>query len=178
MLRRLLLVPVLLTVSSWAAAINAPGVPNFFQVDERLYRGAQPTAEGLKSLQKLGIKTIVDLRGPDSSLEKKEVEALGMKYVSVPLRGLTAPTDQEMEKVLKLLEPAASTGWPVFVHCRRGKDRTGTVVACYRIAHDGWKNGKALAEAREHGMSLIERAMMHYILNFTPPKDLELNKAP
>jgi protein tyrosine/serine phosphatase len=56
----------------------------------------------------------------------------------------------------------------VFVHCRRGKDRTGTVIACYRIQHDGWDNRHALEEAKEHGMSSFERAMRAYILSFKP----------
>jgi protein-tyrosine phosphatase len=66
--------------------------------------------------------------------------------------------------LLGLLNDAAAG--PVFVHCRRGADRTGTVLACYRIAHDGWDNSKALSEARSLGMSWIERAMQSYVLHY------------
>jgi protein tyrosine/serine phosphatase len=54
----------------------------------------------------------------------------------------------------------------VFVHCRRGVDRTGTIVACYRIAHDHWENRKALAEAEANGMSWTEIAMKYYVLGY------------
>jgi tyrosine-protein phosphatase SIW14 len=154
-----------------AEAPHAPGVPNFHPVDEHVYRGAQPTLEGFKSLAKLGIKTIVDLRGggDHTAAEKGEVEALGMRYVHVPMNGMQAPTDEDVTKVLDLIDsPDASSNWPVFIHCKRGRDRTGTVIACYRIKHDHWDNEKALTEARLNGMSFVERAMMRYVLRYKP----------
>ena len=156
-----------------AEAPHAAGVPNFLQVDEHVYRGAQPTPEGLKSLAKIGVKTIVDLRGggDHTASEQGEVEALGMRYVSVPMKGMQAPTDDDVAKVLNLIDsPEASTNWPVFIHCKRGKDRTGTVIACYRVKHDHWDNIKALTEARLNGMSFVERAMMGYVLRYKPAK--------
>ena len=50
--------------NKWAERIELPGVPNFHKVSNDLYRGAQPTAEGMKRLEKLGIKTVVNLRSP------------------------------------------------------------------------------------------------------------------
>jgi len=146
----------------------AAGVPNFHIVNDHVYRGAQPSAEGFKSLAKLGVKTVIDLRetGERWLAEPNLVEATGMRYLNIPMRGLNAPTSQDMSKVLALLNDSAA--WPVFVHCRRGKDRTGTVIACYRIEHDRWNNEKALSEARSLGMSFVERAMAHYILGFEP----------
>jgi protein tyrosine/serine phosphatase len=158
---------LLLTSISWADDASEPtGVPNFHTVDEHLYRGAQPSPDGFKSLSKLGIKVIIDLReGREHAvLEQKLVESAGMKYVNVPMRGLNAPTDEQMATVFALL--GDSSGWPTFVHCKRGADRTGTVVACYRISHDHWQNEKALKEARLYGMSRIEVAMQRYILEF------------
>jgi protein tyrosine/serine phosphatase len=79
---------------------------------------------------------------------------------------MQAPANEQIWKVLGVLDD--SSQWPVFVHCRRGKDRTGVVLACYRIVHDHWENQKALQEARLAGMSWIERAMQNYILRFQP----------
>ena len=142
-------------------------MPNFREVNEHVYRGAQPSPEGFKSLAKLGVKTIIDLRGGDrTDAEEKIVKAAGMKYISIPMRGLEAPTDHQIWRALGVLDD--SSGWPVFIHCLRGKDRTGTVIACYRIVHDHWTNQKALEEARLDGMSWVERAMQHYVLSFQP----------
>jgi tyrosine-protein phosphatase SIW14 len=146
------------------AAPTAPGVQNFHQVNDHFYRGAQPTAEGYRSLAKLGVKTVINLRAGTSAAEAEAVAALGMRYASIPMHGLESPADRQMAQALALLED--SSAWPVFIHCRRGKDRTGTVAACYRIVHDGWQNQRALAEARAEGMSWFQKPMQHYILHF------------
>lgn len=169
---RFIAAAALCSALGWAATgdIVARGVGNFHQVDAHIYRGAQPTRLGIQSLAKLGIKTVIDLREgrEHAGVEEKLVKAAGMRYVNVPMKGLSAPTKEQMAKVLALLDD--SSGWPVFVHCRRGADRTGTVIACYRISHELWANQKALEEARLFGMSWVERAMQHYILSFAAPK--------
>ena len=142
------------------------GVANFHRVDGYVYRGAQPTAQGFARLAKLGIATVVDLRGPGkrSAWERRTVERAGMRYVNIPMRGLMSPGKQPIERAVSLLEDGSAG--PVFVHCRRGADRTGTVIACYRIAHDRWDNRKALSEARSLGMSRFELDMQHFIQHY------------
>jgi len=150
-----------------AADLQVSGIPNFHVVNEHIYRGAQPTPEGFHNLVKLGVKTIVDLRGGDErEAESGIVTKEGMRYFHVPMAGFGAPTDDQVYAVLRVLDDGAS--WPVFLHCRRGADRTGTIAACYRIAHDQWPNEKALNEAKIDGMSRLERAMQRYILAFRP----------
>jgi tyrosine-protein phosphatase SIW14 len=156
-------------VFATSASAQIVGVENFHQVNEHIFRGAQPTAAGFESLAKLGVKTVIDLRETDSrsALEKKAVESDGMRYINIPLHGMSAPSAADVERVMALFnDPSAG---PVFVHCRRGADRTGTVVACYRIGHDGWENTKALSEAKADGMSRVEIAMQHYVLHYQAP---------
>jgi len=145
------------------------GVGNFEKVNEHVYRGAQPTEQGFQNLAKLGILTVIDLQetgSPRSMAEEKWVKAAGMNYISVPMEGMQTPSDRSIAKVLAVLEDT-STG-PVFVHCHRGADRTGGVIACYRIEHDHWANDKALHEARSMGMSWYQLAIQSYVRNYRP----------
>ncbi len=146
------------------------GVSNFHQVSEAVYRGAQPSGEGFESLAKLGVKTVVDLRvSGEHSLanEKRRVENLGMRYVSMPMQRLVAPSDAQVTALLALLTDRSAG--PVFIHCQRGADRTGAVIACYRILHDHWDSRNALHEAREYGMRWYQFALQKYVLRYQPP---------
>lgn len=154
--------------SAWASSHNE-NLPNFQKVDDHVYRGGQPTASGFKDLAQLGIKTVVDLRdiGEHSQAdEQKVVTDLGMRYVSIPMHGLSTPKQDKVDAVEALFND--TTSGPVFVHCKRGADRTGMVVAVYRISHDQWENKKALSEAKSYGMSFFERAIQHYVMDYKP----------
>lgn len=146
----------------------AEHVRNFGEVNEHLYRGGEPTQEALEELAGLHVALVIDLREPGkgTNVEQQMVEALKMKYVNIPFHNYGAPTEEQMRRVLWLLVNGDTQ--KIFVHCWRGKDRTGTVVACYRMQHDGWDNQKALAEAHKYGMSFTERGMRSYILHFSP----------
>jgi protein tyrosine phosphatase (PTP) superfamily phosphohydrolase (DUF442 family) len=149
-------------------ASNAPGIKNFDQVDAHVYRGAQPTGEGFHYLASIGVKTVIDLREPGerASAEKRIVTELGMAYLNVPMTGLTPPTDAEILKILPVLENKSSG--PVFVHCWRGADRTGAVIAAYHIDHDHWDNGYALKDAKAHSFSFFQIPRQNFIRNFRP----------
>jgi protein tyrosine/serine phosphatase len=155
------------------AATTVPGVPDFAQVDDRIFRGHQPSREGLENLSQMGIKTLIDLRGGwiHAPREKKLVESLGMKYVSERFSGIFPPKDKQIAKLMKVLEdPDAG---PIFVHCRRGADRAGVLIACYRMIHYHWTNAKALEEARKSKMSFLEVLMLRYVRNFNPATCVE-----
>jgi len=138
-------------------------LPNFHQVNEHLYRGAQPGKGGMKKLAELGMRTVVNLRG-EADLSRKEqtdAAAQGLRYFSIPMPGLSRPTDQQVTQVMKIID--APENWPVFIHCQHGSDRTGTIVACYHISHDGWTVDRSITEARGYGMSWVEFGMRNYI---------------
>ncbi len=143
-------------------------IRNFGKVDGHVYRGGAPTEEGLKELAGIHVVLDIDLRQPSQGTEweKNIAEKLGMTYLSVPMPELSAPSPESVKKVL--VELTAKNTSPVFVHCRRGKDRTGTVIACYRIEQNHWTNIQAIEEANEYGMSYVERSMRHFILHFKP----------
>src|SRR5690242_15985737 len=97
-------------------------IKNFQRVDEHVFRGAQPSDEGFQYLASIGVGTVIDLREADerSKAEERAVTAAGMKYVNVPMTGLTPPTDTEITRILGILEGGATGA--VFVHCKRGAD--------------------------------------------------------
>ncbi len=150
------------------AGSSIQGIENFYQVDSQVYRGAQPTDSGFEYLAKMGVKTILDLRESDDRAlqEEKTVTALGLKYVNIAMTGLTPPTEEQISKILALLEDTSAGA--VFVHCKRGADRTGAVIAAYRIAHDHWSNDRALAEAKSNGMSYFQFPRKAFIRSFQP----------
>ena len=151
------------------AGSETPTVTNFHQVNTNLFRGAQPEPQEFQSLARFGIKTVIDLRHEEGHIrsERKLVEAAGMRYISIPLSGVAAPSNEQIVRALAIMNDPASG--PVFIHCRRGADRTGTVIACYRVSHDQWGNQKALDEARSFGMSWTERSMRSYVLRYQAP---------
>lgn len=167
------LIPIALFLYLSASAIAADNpvseyIRNFGEVNDHLYRGGQPTQRGLEELAARHVDLVIDLREPsaDTKLEQEMVEALKMKFLNIPLHDFGAPSNEDMQRVLWLLVNGDSKR--IFVHCWRGKDRTGTVIACYRIQHDGWDNRKALQEAHKYGISFTERGMRSYILHFSP----------
>ena len=158
----------LLTVSAGANEIEPRyrELPNFHRVNARLYRGAQPEEGGIRRLKELGVETIINLRKADSlsAREREEAVAAGMKYYNIPLPSRSRPHDADVEEVLRLIDDPGNG--VVFVHCRHGKDRTGTVIACHRIMQDHWTSAQAKKEARHYGMSPFQIGMKHYIRSF------------
>lgn len=141
-------------------------LPNFHQVNENLYRGAQPRRGGLKKLSELGIKTVINLRGvsEDTRSEHVEAEAAGLRYFNIPMSSLGRPTDEQVERALAIID--ARENWPVFVHCQRGADRTGVIIAVYRISHERWTEEHAIVEARRFGMAGIQFSKKDYISDY------------
>ena len=165
-----LLVVLLLAAGNLASARDrgvppSEGIGNFGKVNDGLYRGAQPDAVGIKNLARLGVKTIINLRITNElwKAEPVEANANGITYTNVPLKGLGRPSDAQVATLLTLMETLPA---PVFIHCQFGCDRTGTIVACYRIKHHNWSGKSALEEAKKYGLSKYERGMREYILEF------------
>lgn len=141
-------------------------LPNFHRVNESLSRGAQPHRGDISRLATLGVRTIINLRGADerSEAEEAEAHAAGLNYFNVPMSGSARPTNAQVERALELIN--APENQPVFVHCRRGADRTGTIIAIYRITHDGWTSEQAKAEANRYGMWPWKFEMKDFITDY------------
>lgn len=141
-------------------------LPNFHRVNGTLFRGGQPKTGGFELLSRLGIKTVVNLRDDDDreTQEESDVERAGLRYFNVPLKRLGRPNDREVEEVLSVINN--SENQPVFVHCAHGADRTGVVIAVYRITNDGWTGDQATAEAKRYGLKPWQLGKKDYIHDY------------
>jgi len=161
---------------SIATRLKAKGIPNFGQVSANLYRGAQPSAEGLEELKKLGVAVVVDLRGTASAREQSALNQLGMQYVSIPSH-CQFPSDGPWAQFLKVMRQ--NQGKKVFVHCRLGDDRTGMAVAAYRISEQHWSADEAMQEMREFGFSGVHHALCPGLADYEKdfPRRLQQDQA-
>ena len=123
-------------------------IKNFGQMCERFYRGAQPSADDLKDLAGIGIKTIIDLRDDPTSYEKTVAESLGMKYVNIPMSDTRLPKEDQIQEFLKLATDSATGNF--YVHCAGGRHRTGVAGAVYRMTVDGWDYDRTYGEMKNY----------------------------
>ena len=144
---------------------DVPGVRNFALVSEDLYRGAHPTREGFIELQKMGLKTIVSLR--ETRSDRGGMEGLGLRYVHIRFNP-AGPEDAEVAAFMQVMRDPACL--PVFVHCLEGSDRTGTVVAVYRVMEQGWPMDEAVKELPRFGYHDVWTDLLLYLADFDPSR--------
>jgi protein tyrosine phosphatase (PTP) superfamily phosphohydrolase (DUF442 family) len=156
------------------AMLGAPGTPElppdvrisrFSVVAEGIYRGGQPNEAGFSFLKEQGIKTIINLRAEDN--EGALVKKLGMKYFHIPIRLIFPWSKVPQDAIVKYFELINNPdNYPIFFHCHRGADRTGALAAFYRIANQGWQNGRAWTEARDTGLHWWFRGLRGQVQKF------------
>lgn len=145
--------------SHWAQPVIGSAVGNWFQVSPELHRCEQPSAAGMRELAAFGIRTVVNLRAFHSDAD--EAQGTGLAIVEVPMDA----GDLSYPELLAALRALLAAPKPVAVHCWHGSDRTGTVVAAWRVAMQGWTPAAALDEMvaggyGHHGMYGNLRALV------------------
>jgi uncharacterized protein (TIGR01244 family) len=129
-------------------------IENFGKVNDSYYRGSQPEEAEIAQLKQLGIKTVLDLRKDREREEEAWVTKSGMQYFNIPMKSSEPATAEQAAYFLVLVNDPAN--WPVYVHCKGGRHRTGALTAVYRITHDGWTAEKAFQEMKhyqfDHGL--------------------------
>ena len=141
-------------------------IRNFGQMDEHYYRGAQPEEKDYAKLKALGINTIIDLQIKPTKYEKADAEALGMKYINIPMYDDKYPTDDAINTFLKEVnDPANGT---VYVHCKGGRHRTGVTGAVYRMTKYGWDYDKSMQEMLNYNFdtSYGRKVMKDFVVDY------------
>jgi protein tyrosine/serine phosphatase len=125
-----------------ADRLAAITIANFGQVSDIYYRGAQPTGHDFADLKAIGVKTIIDLTDEDG----KGVDArhAGLNFFQIPMSSTSAPSSAQVDQFLSIVNNP--TYQPVYVHCKGGRHRTGTLTAVYRMANEGWTPDRAYEE--------------------------------
>lgn len=152
------------------ADISKVDIKNFGQMDDRFFRGGQPKENQYQELAALGITTVIDLQNDPTSYEKQNVEALGMKYVNIPMSDKDYPETAKIDQFLKLVNDP-STG-KFYVHCAGGRHRTGVMGAVYRFNHYNWNYDQVYAEMKKYdfytrwGHGDMKKFVQDYAINF------------
>jgi len=144
------------SADSSSDVISKKLIPEFGEITPTLYRGAQPRKHGFEALAKMGLQIVVDLRG-DRKGEREEVTRLGMQYVPLHWE-CSFPKDRIFAEFLTLIQKNPDK--KIFVHCRVGDDRTGMMIAAYRMADEGWSAKQAMEEMKKYGFSLTHRRLI------------------
>lgn len=116
----------------------------------------------MRYLHSLGVKTIINLE--DSENIKKMEENLAKKFrmtvispwlhvKSPPLRW-ECPSKEDLHEVVNIIEKEIQIGNPIYVHCFQGVDRTGMVIAAYRVIVQKWDPEGAISEWKQ----VVEKA--------------------
>lgn len=142
------------------------GIPRFAEIEPGFARGGQPNEHGLRFLRERGYRTVISFRR--NSPERRSLEEMGIRYIEIPLRAgvfsATPPTEEEVSRFLAAVSDSSLR--PIFIHCRRGKDRTGAMAAIYRIEACGWTNEEAIREMRSFGFSGRYRRLRDYVQDY------------
>ncbi len=154
------------TYSSPAEKIKIGNLQNLYKVSDSVYRSEQPTAQDFRELEKAGFKSVLNLRYSHS--DEDAAQGTQLKLYSVPMMALTME-EGKFVQAMKILRDAPK---PILVHCQHGSDRTGAVIALYRILFQNWEKADAVLELK-YGV------FGHHQILFNIPsfiEDLNINK--
>jgi protein tyrosine/serine phosphatase len=155
---------------NWARPLRMEGVPNLYQIDDGLYRSAQPSAAGMRNLEKMGIKTVINLRNFNS--DRKELRGIPLDLEEMNINTWSVG-DRDVIRVLRILRQRERG--PFLMHCQHGADRTGVMSALYRIVEQGWSKDAALEEMQRGGYGF--HAAWRNIVSYVKNVDVEKIKA-
>jgi protein tyrosine/serine phosphatase len=167
------LISVLTVVTGAAQSLNASlstspiSIEKFGKVGDHYYRGSQPDATQFAELKRLGVKMIIDLRSDRLAESSQWARDAGMQYLNIPLTTKVPATEQQTAYFLRIVNDPAN--WPVYVHCKGGRHRTGEMTALYRITHEGWTADQAYEEMKKYDFEdgfFYPRSLKKYVFSY------------
>jgi len=148
--------------SEWAIAVAGTSVGNLYRIEDGLFRGAQPSAAGFRELAALGVRNVLDLAGGSGDTRYVADGSIQLFHVPMSAWGLR---DDLVLKALRIM--TAPENRPLLIHCAHGADRTGALVALYRVVVQGWTKEHAVREMNKGGYhhNGLFRNLDRYVMN-------------
>jgi protein tyrosine/serine phosphatase len=163
--------------------ITSKDVCNFHQVDAQIYRGGRPRSSAYPKFVDFGIRTILNLEEKEyAESERAVVDELNLglppekqiQLVSIPIGPAEIETKEvPPEHVKKIFEEIRDAKRPIFIHCYHGKDRTGAIVAIYRMLMNQKSVSEAYDEAFHYGFSLEDHGLSKTVDRYKSEKKLK-----
>jgi protein tyrosine/serine phosphatase len=159
--------PQLARPAHWAEPLAVEGAPNLHRLSPTLYRSEQPTALGMQNLEKLGIRTVINLRAFND--DDKEVKGTTLRTERIKILTWRIG-DKHVIEVMRILKQTEHG--PFLIHCQHGADRTGLMSAMYRILEQGWSPEDALKELVDggYGYHSMWKNIVRYVRSVDVPK--------
>lgn len=148
--------------------VGLKGLKNVGIVAPGIFRGAQPKKDGYETLKKMGIKVVLNLRTTRD--EKVLVEGMGMKYIEKPINIFKNINAQQIQEIIKLITDPDNQ--PIYIHCKHGADRTGLIIAIYRIEVERWSIEEAEEEMESFGFHSIWFHLKDFLRNYYKKNNL------
>lgn len=141
----------------WAIPIIDSSLENFYKVSDKLYRSEQPDKKSFQEIVEIGITTVLNLRKHHKDTDDTGVTQLVLNHVKMSARNVS------QDDVFQALYRIKQAKGPVVVHCWHGSDRTGTVVAAYRMVFQDWNRADAIDEFKNGGYGFHEKFFSNLI---------------
>ena len=156
--------------AEWAAPMINVSLENCYRVSDDLYRCEQPGKTDIASLRALGIRSIFNLRRWHS--DSKDLAQAGFTLLTERMEA----DELTVDDLVAALRQFRAAPKPVMVHCWHGSDRTGSVVAAYRIVFQDWPPAAALDELRHGGYGYHEKWFPNIVTLFETLDAAELRR--
>jgi tyrosine-protein phosphatase SIW14 len=156
-----------LTVTAQTRVPNNVSIFNFGRVNENYFRGSQPKPDNMAELKRYGIKTVIDLRNDRLHESEGWAKEAGLQYFHIPLSTKKPATDEEIAHYLKLVNDPQN--WPIYVHCKGGRHRTGEMTALYRMTSQNWTADQAYEEMKSYDFEdswWYPRVLKNFVYSF------------
>jgi len=151
--------------ADWGIPVINGKIENWYKIDDKVYRSAQPDSHGMKDAERFGIRNVLNLR--DYHSDQDEAKGTGLKIFRVKMEA----GDIQDEQIIAALRVIKYADGPILVHCWHGSDRTGSVIAMYRIVFLNWSKDAAMDEMVNGGYGF--HGIYDNIIKYIQTSDVE-----